>query len=71
MSELIEAFRDLLEAHCTSAVVRAIEAERSSGLQRDMLMSLLTNSGFADAMVRSRACWKSQLLPIATSRFAV
>ncbi len=51
MNELIEAFRDLLEAHCTSAVVRAIEAERSSGPQRDVLMSLLTNSGFADAMV--------------------
>jgi alkylation response protein AidB-like acyl-CoA dehydrogenase len=51
MNELIEPFRDLLEAHCPPSVVRAIEGEGSSGPKRDALMAVLTNSGFADAMV--------------------
>jgi alkylation response protein AidB-like acyl-CoA dehydrogenase len=51
MNELIEPLRDLLEAHCPPSVVRVIEGEGSSGPQRDALMDVLTNSGFADAMV--------------------
>ncbi len=51
MNELIEPFRDLLQANCPSSVVRAIEGEGSRGSQRDALMNVLTNSGFADAMV--------------------
>jgi alkylation response protein AidB-like acyl-CoA dehydrogenase len=51
MNELSAALRDLLEAHCPPSVVRALEAEGSSGPQRDALMNVLTSSGFADAMV--------------------
>ena len=51
MNELIEPLRDLLEAHCPLSVVRAIEGEGSSGPQRDALMAVLMQSGFADAMV--------------------
>ena len=51
MNELIEPLRDVLEAHCPPSVVRAIESEGASGPQRDALLAVLTNSGFADAMV--------------------
>ena len=48
---LIDALRDLLDAHCPPSVVRAIEGEGSSGPQRSALMVVLTQSGFADAML--------------------
>ena len=51
MKELIEPLRDLLQAHCPPSVVRAIEGEGLSGPQRDALMAVLAQSGFADAMV--------------------
>lgn len=51
MNELIEPFRDLLQAHCPPSVVRAIEGEGSNGPLRDALMGVLTKSGFADVMV--------------------
>ena len=51
MNDLTEAFRNLLQAQCTPLVVRAIEGEGLSGPQRAALMTALTNSGFADAMV--------------------
>ena len=51
MNELTEAFRRLLEAHYPLSVVRAVEREGSSGPQRDALLEVLTQSGFADAMV--------------------
>ena len=54
MNELIqltEALRDLLEAHCPLSVVRAIEGEGPDGPQREALATVLTRSGFADAMV--------------------
>lgn len=51
MNELIEPLRDVLEAHCPPSVVRATESEGASGPQRDALLAVLTNSGFADAMV--------------------
>ncbi len=51
MNELIEPLRDLLEAHCPPSVVRAIEGEGSRGSQRDALLAVLAQSGFADAMV--------------------
>ncbi len=51
MNELNTALRDLLEAHCSLSVVRAIESEGPSGPQRDALSGVLSNAGFADAMV--------------------
>lgn len=51
MNELIEPLRDLLQAHCPPSVVRAIEGEGPSGPQRDALVAVLAQSGFADAMV--------------------
>ena len=51
MNELIEPFRDLLEVNCPLSVVRAIEGEGQSGPHRDALLAVLTQSGFADAMV--------------------
>ena len=51
LTELTEALRVLLQAHCPTSVVRVIEAEGAGGPQRDALMNVLTNSGFADAML--------------------
>ena len=51
MNELIEPLRNLLQANCPPSVVRAIESEGASGPQRNALMAVLTQSGFADAMV--------------------
>jgi alkylation response protein AidB-like acyl-CoA dehydrogenase len=51
MSELIEPFRNLVEAYCPLSVVRSVEDEGSSGPQRDALAAVLTQSGFVDAMV--------------------
>ena len=51
VASLTDALRDLLDAHCSPAIVRAIESQGADGPQRDALMSVLVNSGFADAMV--------------------
>ena len=51
MNELIEPLRNLLQANCPPSVVRAIESEGASGPQRNALMAVLTQSGFADSMV--------------------
>lgn len=52
---LIDALRDLLEAHCPPSVVRAVEDEGSSGRRRNALMEVVSQSGFANAMVAESA----------------
>ena len=69
LTQLTEALRDLLEAHCPPSVVRAIESEGSSGPKRDALVEVLNQSGFADAMAAESQGGAGLSLPLAFPLF--